>query len=86
MDEQLSLEAQLQQLIKQLTQLSPLEIKIMRMRYGLDDEKIQNNRAIGAKVGLSGERIRQIEKEVRMMLRNQILSDTTMQRRENGHG
>ena len=86
LDEQLSLEAQLQQLIKQLTQLSPLEIKIIRMRYGLDDEKIQNNRVIGAKVGLSGERIRQIEKELRMTLRNQILSDSTLRKKENGHG
>lgn len=75
LDEQLSLEAQVQKLNGLLTQLTPLEAKIIRLRYGIGDAKIQNNRDIGKQVGLSGERIRQIEKELRTMLRKRFLDN-----------
>ncbi len=52
----------------------PREVKVLRLRFGLDDEEPMTLKAIGKKVGLTRERVRQIEddalNQLRKLLRN----------------
>jgi RNA polymerase primary sigma factor len=52
-----------------LAELTPREARILRLRYGLNDRQPYNLSEIGKKLGLSRERIRQIEAEVLDKLR-----------------
>ncbi|NIM03316.1 sigma-70 family RNA polymerase sigma factor, partial [bacterium] len=45
-----------------LKKLSPQELKVIKLRYGMVDGKGYNLREVGEKMNLSRERIRQIEK------------------------
>jgi RNA polymerase sigma factor (sigma-70 family) len=49
-----------QQLLALLSALSDREREVLRLRYGLEGEQ-QSLRAVGARLGLSAERVRQIE-------------------------
>ena len=49
--------------------LTPMEEKILRFRFGLDDDTPQTLREIGGKLNLSRERIRQIQEQALKKLR-----------------
>ena len=44
-----------------LDQLTPREARILRLRFGLDNEEAMTLKDIGERVGLTRERVRQIE-------------------------
>jgi RNA polymerase primary sigma factor len=46
-----------------LSKIDEREATILRMRYGLNDEEPMTLKQIGAKIGLTRERVRQIETE-----------------------
>jgi RNA polymerase primary sigma factor len=50
-------------LMRLLKSISPREAKILRLRYGLDDDRPMTLAQIGERVGLTRERVRQIERE-----------------------
>lgn len=51
-----------EELAQILKKLSPQEVKVIKLRYGMVDGKGYNLREVGEKMNLSRERIRQIEK------------------------
>ncbi len=62
------------QLFKVLDSLSPRERRVIELRYGLDDGDSQTLTEIGEELGLTRERIRQIQKEALAKLRHRSLS------------
>ncbi len=58
-----------EQLREMLTELTPREANILRLRYGLAGDEPQTLKEIGQKMGLSRERIRQLEKTALRRLR-----------------
>ena len=63
-----------QVLSESLASLSPRERRIIEMRYGMGDEHSQTLDEIGTQLGLTKERIRQIEKKALSKLRHSRLS------------
>ena len=59
-----------EQLNKTLESLLPRERRIIKMRFGLDSERSFTLEDVGAELGLTKERIRQIEKEALTKLRH----------------
>jgi RNA polymerase primary sigma factor len=55
-----------------LESISPREARILRLRYGLDDDRPMTLAQIGERVGLTRERVRQIEREAIKRLHNII--------------
>jgi RNA polymerase primary sigma factor len=53
-----------------LTELTPREARVLRLRYGLDGNESHTLKEMGEKLGLSRERIRQIEREALRKLRH----------------
>jgi len=53
-----------------LTELTPREARVLRLRYGLDGNEPHTLKEMGEKLGLSRERIRQIEREALRKLRH----------------
>ena len=53
-----------------LTELTPREARVLRLRYGLDGNEAHTLKEMGEKLGLSRERIRQIEREALRKLRH----------------
>jgi RNA polymerase primary sigma factor len=53
----------LRHLLEQLDKMDPREAAVLRMRFGLDDEEPTSLQGIGERLGLTRERVRQIEKE-----------------------
>jgi RNA polymerase primary sigma factor len=62
------------QLSQALDSLSPRERRVIEMRYGLEDGNSQTLTEVGAELGLTRERIRQIQKEALAKLRHRSLS------------
>lgn len=54
--------------------LSPQQVKVLRMRYGLDDGHCRTLDSIGKELGISRERIRQIEATALRRLRGKFYS------------
>lgn len=66
-----------EELAEILKKLTPQELKVIKLRYGMVDGKGYNLREVGEKMSLSRERIRQIEKRAverlkKIVLRTQI--------------
>jgi RNA polymerase primary sigma factor len=56
-------------LTEMLRRLTPREVRILRLRYGLQDGESRTLKQVGEMFGLSRERIRQVEKEALRKLR-----------------
>ena len=55
-----------------LDTLTPMEARILRWRFGLDDEDELTLKEIGDKYNLSRERIRQLQEQALAKIRRQI--------------
>ena len=61
-----------QEVRKVLATLTPREEKVIRMRFGIEEEEEYTLEEVGQNFGLTRERIRQIEKEALSKLRRPI--------------
>jgi RNA polymerase primary sigma factor len=52
--------------------LAPMEVDILRKRFGLDEDGERTLREVGADYGLSRERIRQLQNKVLLKLRGEL--------------
>jgi RNA polymerase primary sigma factor len=59
----------LHQVLARLEQMDPREAAVLRMRFGLDDEEPMTLKKIGERLGLTRERVRQIESEALAKMR-----------------
>jgi RNA polymerase primary sigma factor len=59
---------------KALASLSPREARVLRMRFGLGQERAYTLEEVGQKFGLTRERIRQIESKALRQLRQPTLA------------
>jgi RNA polymerase primary sigma factor len=62
-----------QQLIRVFGELPPREVRILQLRYGLLDGKVYTLEEVGRKMGVTRERVRQIESQAIGRLRNPML-------------
>jgi RNA polymerase primary sigma factor len=69
-DEQSTASLLREKLSRTLESLTPRERRIIELRFGLDDEYSRTLAEVGTELGLSKERIRQIEKEALAKLRH----------------
>ena len=65
--EELSLRELLGDLLRRLT---PLEVSVLKLRYGLSDSESLSLTQLGQRMGVSGERVRQIEAQALSRLRH----------------
>jgi len=65
-------EEEYQEVRKVLSTLTPREEKVIRMRFGIEEEDEYTLEEVGQNFGLTRERIRQIEKEALSKLRKPI--------------
>jgi RNA polymerase primary sigma factor len=66
---------EMRQLIGLLGNIDEREAKILKLRYGLDGEDPMTLKEIGARIGLTRERVRQIEHETLRKLRDAMVAD-----------
>ena len=57
---------------RMLDRIDEREATILRLRYGLDDQPPMTLKQIGAKIGLTRERVRQLEREALKKLRETV--------------
>ncbi len=62
-----------EQLISIFNDLPPREVRILQLRYGLLDGKVYTLEEVGRKMGVTRERVRQIESQALGRLRNPLL-------------
>jgi RNA polymerase primary sigma factor len=74
-DEQVCGNDQLRELAEQLAQIDDRAAKILKLRYGLDGEDPMTLKEIGLRIGLTRERVRQIEHESLAKLRTAMDGD-----------
>ena len=65
----------LKQVMKLLDQMDQREATVLRMRFGLDDEEPKTLKEIGERLGLTRERVRQIESEALSKLSDSLSVD-----------
>jgi RNA polymerase primary sigma factor len=68
-DMQMSQSDELQQVMAMLESMDPREAIVLRMRFGLEDEAPKTLKEIGESLGLTRERVRQIETEALRKMR-----------------
>jgi len=66
---------ELGQLVDLLDNIDEREAKILKLRYGLDGEDPMTLKEIGLRIGLTRERVRQIEHETLRKLRDAMVAD-----------
>jgi RNA polymerase primary sigma factor len=66
---------EMRQLIELLGNIDDREAKILKLRYGLDGEDPMTLKEIGLRIGLTRERVRQIEHETLRKLRDAMMAD-----------
>jgi RNA polymerase primary sigma factor len=74
-DEQVSGDDQIRQLTSLLEEIDERAAKILKLRYGLDGEDPMTLKEIGLRIGLTRERVRQIEHESLAKLRTAMDGD-----------
>jgi RNA polymerase primary sigma factor len=65
----------LQQVLTLLSKMDQREATVLRMRFGLDDEEPKTLKEIGERLGLTRERVRQIESEALAKLNESLTTD-----------
>ncbi|MEO0169201.1 MAG: sigma-70 family RNA polymerase sigma factor, partial [candidate division WOR-3 bacterium] len=71
-EEELKIESLRERLRKALNMLSPRERKVIELRFGLDGKKPRTLEEVGQELGLTRERVRQLETQALEKLRNPI--------------
>jgi RNA polymerase primary sigma factor len=71
-DNQMSESDDLHQVLHLLDKMDPREATVLRMRFGLDDDEPMTLKEIGERLGLTRERVRQIESEALSKLREEL--------------
>jgi RNA polymerase primary sigma factor len=66
---------ELKQMVELLGNINEREAKILKLRYGLDGEDPMTLKEIGARIGLTRERVRQIEHETLRKLRDAMMAE-----------
>jgi RNA polymerase primary sigma factor len=65
----------LKQVLSLLEKMDPREASVLRMRFGLDDEEPKTLKEIGERLGLTRERVRQIESEALSKLNESLAAE-----------
>jgi RNA polymerase primary sigma factor len=65
---------ELRQVLALLDQMGPREAAVLRMRFGLDNEEPKTLKEIGERLGLTRERVRQIESEALTHLHESMMA------------
>jgi RNA polymerase primary sigma factor len=65
----------LKHVLELLRKMDPREATVLRMRFGLDDEEPKTLKEIGERLGLTRERVRQIESEALHKLNESLSAD-----------
>ena len=72
-EEALLNESEMADVVALLNDLDERESKILRMRYGLDDQEPMTLKEIGSAINLTRERVRQIEAEALQKIKEHLL-------------
>jgi RNA polymerase primary sigma factor len=70
---------ELHQVLRLLDRMDPREATVLQMRFGLHEEEPKTLKEIGERLGLTRERVRQIEREALGKLRERMLEEGGLQ-------